>query len=254
MSILNRIKNRLFPSGAVDRVSSHQEVAPDDGNTDLVPVFTPMLAALLLSAEDNKREPLTPEEVSEIRDRATCIMMTAADARELSAGDRGEDIDPENCWHDWQHLRREMDRKPDLDPGPKFDQVRRADPAYQKTIEDARASLDQFREMLPPDGSPRFEAMVKSEVIDGEKSAFLWLANVRFSDSGFVAEFYDIPKTFTDYSDGDELDISEEQVLDWMVNDNGTLHGGFSIRYQREKTPVEERATYDEYIGVTTYA
>ena len=220
----------------------------------LVPVFVPALSATLLSAEDKKGEPLTHDEVIHIRDKSPCIMMAIGDARKMDDSRGYRDIDPENCWYDWQHLRRELGRKPDLDPGPKFNQVRSADPDYQKTIQDARASLGKFRKMLPEDGSPRFDAMVKTEVIEGDHRAFMWLSNTRKVGSGFVAEFFEIPKTFTQRKVGDSLEIAEDFVMDWMVNENGVLHGGYSIRYQRSQLPEDERAEYDAYIGVTRYA
>ena len=107
-------------------------------NEDLVPVFMPTLAAMLIAREDKKGEPLTPEEVIEIRDDAHCIMMAREDAAKMQEK-RGVDIDPENCWYDFQLLRREMGRKPDLDPGPKFNQISSSDPAYQQTITRARS-------------------------------------------------------------------------------------------------------------------
>jgi len=224
------------------------------GDEQLVPVFVPALSAVLLSAEDKKGEPLNHDEVIRIRDKAPCIMMAAADARKMDESRGYRDIDPENCWYDWQHLRREMGRKPDLAPGPKFTQIRSADAEYQKTIQDARASLDQFRGMLPVDGSPRFDAMVKSEIAEGDKRAFMWLSNTRKCGTGFVAEFFEIPQTFTKFKIGDQIELAESSVLDWMVNDRGELHGGFSLRYHRSMLSAVERDSYDEYIGVTKYA
>ena len=96
--------------------------------------------------------------------------------------------------------------------------------------------------------------MVKTEIRQGDNQAFMWLSNVRKSGTGFVAEFFEIPHTFTEYAVGDQFEIAEGSVLDWMVNDNGVLHGGFSIRYQRSGLSADELAAYDEYIGVTEYA
>src|SRR4051794_29064975 len=86
----------------------------------LIPVFVPALGHLLIRAEDEKGEPLTEEEVRHVRDNAPCIMMPIDDARRLDQKRGYHDIDPENCWHDWQHLRAELGRTPDLPPGPKF--------------------------------------------------------------------------------------------------------------------------------------
>lgn len=222
---------------------------------DLVPVFMPSLASVLIAREDKKGEPLTPEEVIEIRDGSRCIMMTRDKAARMEEK-RYVDIDPENCWYEFQMLRRELGRKPDLDPGPKFNQVSSEDPEYQQTVTDAQNTLDQFRAMLPEDGSPmpQAQAMVKTIIEQGENRAFMWLMNTVRDGDGFIAMFFEVPANFTEYAEGDYLRIAAEDVMDWMVNDAGTLHGGFSIRYQRSRTPEAERAEYDEYIGVERYA
>src|SRR5215813_5468270 len=129
----------------------------------LVPVFIPALGPLLVRAEDLKGEPLSHGEVIRLRDKAPCIMMRIEDARKMNESRGYRDIDPENCWFDWQHLRRELGRKPDLDPGPKTNLIQSLAPEYQQTIRDAHATLGQFRDMLPTDGGPRREAMVKTE-------------------------------------------------------------------------------------------
>ena len=220
----------------------------------LVPLFMPALGALLIRAEDLKGDPLSRDEVVEIRDKSVCIMMREDDARKMEESRGYRDIDPENCWHDWQKLRRELGRKPFLDPGAKVNLIRSADPEYLQTIRDAHATLEQFRAMLPDNGDPRPNALVKTEVKDGENKVFLWLANASRSRTGFVAKFFEIPATLTSLQVGDELDVPEESLLDWMVNDNGVLHGGFSIRYYRATLPEADRDEYDRYIGVSRYA
>jgi len=180
-------------------------------------------------------------------------MMEIEDARKLNET-RGFDIDPENCWFDWQHLRRELGRKPDLDPGARTNSMLGSNPEYQQTIRDAHASLDQFRSMLPADGTPRGNAMVKTEIRQGNNKAFMWLSNARIWKGGFIGQFFEIPQAFTSFHVGDQMEITEESLLDWMVNDNGLLHGGYSIRYYRSTIPEAKRAEYDNYIGVTEYA
>ncbi len=217
-------------------------------------VFIPSLASILIHAEDLKGAPLTHDEVVRIRGKSTCIALRAHVAREMDEKRGYRDINPENFWYEWQQLRREMGRKPDLDPGPKFNPVRSSDPEFQQTIEEARASLEEFRRFLPADGGPRWDSLVKTKVKDGEHKAFLWLCNTRKQGDGFVAELFEVPAEFSHYKIGDELEISADALLDWMVNDRGVLFGGFSIRYQRARLPEDERAAYDEYMGVTRYA
>lgn len=219
---------------------------------ELIPLFMPSLASVLINAEDEKGEPLSPDEVIRVRNNSSCIMVSQSRFKKMER-ERGPDIDPENCWYEFQLLRRELGRKPDLDPGPKFNQVSSEDPEYQQTIVDAQDTLDQFRAMLPDDGSPMPNAMVKTTIEEGENRAFMWLMNAVCDGDDFIAMFFEVPQNFTDYAEGDSLRIAAQDVMDWMVNDGGTLHGGYSIRYQRARIPEEERAEYDQYIGVARY-
>ena len=70
--------------------------------TELIPLFVPPLAAILASTEQKKGSPLNPAEVMALRDKATCIMMTTADAEKMD-GSRGyRDVNPQNVWADWR--------------------------------------------------------------------------------------------------------------------------------------------------------
>jgi uncharacterized protein YegJ (DUF2314 family) len=220
---------------------------------DLVPVFMPALIALLIHAEDDKAEPLTRDEVESIRDNASCKMAYADVVIRMEESRGYRDIDPENCWHDWQMTRRRMGRKPELDPGPRFDQVRSSDPAYRQTIEDALSTIEQFRQMLPTDGTPRADALVKTKLTDDTNSAFMWLNNTSMDGESFSAELFEVPDTLPNYNVGDRLTVPLDSLLDWMVNDHGLLHGGFSLRYHRDRMNDAEKAEYDQHIGVTDY-
>lgn len=220
----------------------------------LVPVFMPALVTLLVSAEDKKGAPLTKDEIHGIRDNASCVMMDSSDAAKMSAGREYRDIDPENCWHDWQMVRRELGRRPDLDPGPRFDYVQSGDATYQQTIHDARESLTLFRYMLPPDGTPRPDALIKTRLVEGDKSAFMWLNNVAIDGDCFAAELFEVPDTLPSHRVGERHTVTVDDLMDWMVNENGRLTGGFSLRYNRERMSDIEKVDFDRHIGVTEYA
>ncbi len=224
-----------------------------DGD-DLVPVFMPALVVLLVHAEDQKGAPLTNDEVHLIRDNGTCVMMGADAAGRMDDSRGYRDIDPENCWHDWQMARRDMGRKPDLDPGPRFNQVRSSELAFQQTIQDARDSIEQFRAMLPSDGTPLVCALIKIKLVDGDHSAFMWLNNTAIDGDHFTAELFEVPDTLPSHSVGDRHTVAVADLMDWMVNDNGLLTGGFSLRYHRAGLSDAEKADFDQHIGVTQYA
>jgi uncharacterized protein YegJ (DUF2314 family) len=137
---------------------------------------------------------------------------------------------------------------------PVFMAIRDSDPAFQQTVRDAQASLSEFRRLLalrqPPAGYP----CVKSRLVDGEERAFIWLLVVRTKGTSFITTVFEIPPEFANYQVGDEVEVSQEAVADWMVNDDGVLYGGFSLRYQRSLLAKDKQAWFDEHIGVTRYA
>jgi hypothetical protein len=69
-------------------------------------VFIPPLVTVLAHAEAQKPGPLTEAEVLAIRDRSVCSMLPEEQARALIA-QRGPDIDPDDCWADWQQIHEE---------------------------------------------------------------------------------------------------------------------------------------------------
>lgn len=218
---------------------------------DLIPVFIPALSALLIDAEDRKSEPLTSDEVLSIRDGASCIMMTRGEAAKLAETRGYFDLDPENCWYDWQMLRRELGRKPDLDVGARVDMFQSSDTKYQECVVKARATLDEFRDLVSLHSA--YSCLIKTELHDGRGNGLVWLFNTKIDGNDFIAELFEVPPTVSLLQVGQEFRVATDDVIDWMVNLDGILHGGYSLRYHRAKLPTEERSAFDQHIGVTKY-
>ncbi len=68
--------------------------------------FTPSLTSILRRAELRKGSALTEAEVLEIKDNSTAIAVTPEIAREMDEKRGHRDIDPDNCWVEWQALRK----------------------------------------------------------------------------------------------------------------------------------------------------
>jgi hypothetical protein len=70
----------------------------------------PSLVATLLNREQAKGSPLTEEEVLAIRDTAPSVAVTREEAAKVDEGRGYLDIDPENCWAEWQRARIELNQ------------------------------------------------------------------------------------------------------------------------------------------------
>lgn len=68
----------------------------------------PSLVATLVNRERTKGSPLTEEEVLQIRDNLEAIAVPPDVARKMDESRGYLDINPENCWDEWQQARKEL--------------------------------------------------------------------------------------------------------------------------------------------------
>lgn len=81
-----------------------------DPNSDpLVPVFVPALVTLLKNREAEKGQPLTEDEVDDVRGTATVVVVKRSRAEEMARSRGFADLDPVNLWSEWQAARSRND-------------------------------------------------------------------------------------------------------------------------------------------------
>lgn len=75
---------------------------------DTILVIIPSLVAQLLHAEQEKGAPLSEAEVLSIRDNSDCVAIHPDDLHAFVEQRGYEDIDPEQCWEQWQQARIDL--------------------------------------------------------------------------------------------------------------------------------------------------
>ena len=78
----------------------------DSDNLVIYPM--PSLVATLLNREQAKGSPLTEAEVLEIRDSCPATAVPIDVAEKIDAERGYKDIDPEQCWEQWQEARKSL--------------------------------------------------------------------------------------------------------------------------------------------------
>ena len=146
---------------------------------------------------------------------------------------------------------------------PIFRAINEDDPDIRAAHARAAATIDDFRELVKKGGGGQFMAKLRfrdpdlSDQTGEDHFFFLWLSEVFYHpvEGMFSGVFFEVPEGFEKYHPvGKRLGFDPEDVFDWMVNENGRLHGGFTIRVTRARLKTEEeKASYDEYIGVSSY-
>ena len=129
------------------------------------------------------------------------------------------------------------------------------DSAIAEAAKAANASLPSFRELLANGPEPDVPPIVKTYFPDPEGGGmWLWLSVDEVKEAGFNASVFEAPPEFPDLSRGSRHFIPNEKVADWAAIIEGVMHGGYSLRLQRDRLPEHERASYDRYIGASSYA
>lgn len=141
---------------------------------------------------------------------------------------------------------------------PLFIAVKSKDPEFAQAIKQSQASLPVFRALLAVPEHARSTGairMVKTRIVEGSESMWLWLNVETDKSNGFTASVFEAPPEFPDLKPGAVRTIQDSEVADWaVIDDNGLVNGGYSLRLQRARRPEVERAAYDSYIGAKTYA
>lgn len=129
--------------------------------------------------------------------------------------------------------------------------------ALTLSVERARDSLGSFRSAFknPQYSSAMFLAKTKFEDQNDPGSyAHLWLLVKDVLDDVVFCSVCESPEGFGGVEEGQTYVLTDDKVEDWMINDDGRLFGGFSIRLQRSLLPEEERDEFDKYIGINNYS
>ena len=94
------------PSRVVELGPKPHSAMSDSNNLMIYPM--PSLVATLLNREKAKGSPLTEAEVLEIRDSCPSVAVPIDVAVKIDAERGYKDIDPEQCWEQWQVARKNL--------------------------------------------------------------------------------------------------------------------------------------------------
>jgi uncharacterized protein YegJ (DUF2314 family) len=145
---------------------------------------------------------------------------------------------------------------------PRFIAIRNDDPEMQQAYSRAGATVALFQQFVERPGEHiccaklRFRDPDFSAELGEDRFLYLWLTSVQYhgAERLFSGAFFEVPAEFTKWHQvGERLGFEADDIFDWMVNDAGRLHGGFTLRVVRSHLPDHDRAAYDDHTGVTVW-
>ncbi len=86
---------------------------------------------------------------------------------------------------------------------------------------------------------------------------YIWLTHVVYhlEEKLLSGVFFEVPTELQKWHQvGQRLGFEADDVFDWMVNDNGHVRGGFTLRVTRSRLGTDsEKAEFDNYSGIISY-
>lgn len=122
------------------------------------------------------------------------------------------------------------------------------DPSMEAAFAQARRSLDEFKALLAAPNSTRtFAALkVRFTLPDGQQD--IWVDNISYENGQFHGLMGDdLPALRLEFGEGVEVPV--EDILDWMIVEDGKLIGGFTIRLAYSRMTPEEKQFFLDDAG-----
>ncbi|WP_231459749.1 YegJ family protein [Pedobacter sp. Leaf132] len=118
-------------------------------------------------------------------------------------------------------------------------------------IEKAKLTLWYFEESLANPQAHHAYFSVKVHIIDGENGEHIWLTEPHFDAEGnLYGTVGNEPVNVNTVKLNQKIGIDRNLISDWMTIENGKLIGGYTIRAIRDGVPENERAAFDNSIGL----
>ena len=126
-----------------------------------------------------------------------------------------------------------------------------ADAELDAAIEQARASLEDFlAKITTPHPDRSFVAVKVRFVPPGESVQDIWVDEVTYTGGvlrGLMGD--DIPSLRLEA--GEMIRVAEEDIVDWMIVEDGKMVGGYTIRLAVQRMSPEEREQFLETLDYT---
>lgn len=124
--------------------------------------------------------------------------------------------------------------------------VLESDPEMAAAIEQARASLDEAIAAVPNRDEGHLDVLVKAGfATPDDGTEYLWLVVEGYDDGVFHTWVGNVPAYTDEVAYDDEIDITAEQISDWMVVEDGVMRGGYTTRLIVARMTDEERAAFE---------
>ena len=125
------------------------------------------------------------------------------------------------------------------------------DPEMNDAIKGARATLDDFLNLIQTGGFGGSDPSVKVAVPYGaDNREHIWMGDFQMAaDGSFEATVANAPVNISGMNLGDRYAFNRDQISDWMYFDNNKIHGAYTLRAMLPRMSAEQAAGFREALA-----
>ena len=126
------------------------------------------------------------------------------------------------------------------------------DKTMNAAIQEARDTLPLFIAALqsPSPGQTGFSIKAKFPYGNDDSAEHMWLSGLSYNGSVFEGKLDNEPIYIDGLHQGEVVSVSEANVTDWIIIDDGILLGGFTIHVIRDGMTEKDRQQFDQDMGI----
>jgi len=114
------------------------------------------------------------------------------------------------------------------------------DTVMNAAMDEARSTLPAFLNEME---AGRGDFSVKVPVKDAGYTEHMWMANIRLAGGKFHGQIANEPVTVKTVKLGDRYSIEKVSISDWMIQRDGGIYGGYTLRVMLDDLPGEQAAS-----------
>jgi uncharacterized protein YegJ (DUF2314 family) len=122
--------------------------------------------------------------------------------------------------------------------------VQGGDPEMEQARNTARARLPEFWAIYDNPAGEEEDLALKVEISDAGGTEFFWASPIEKRDGKIYGIINNDPNIVESVEFGDEVEIPEDKIADWMYMKAGKMHGNFTMRPLLKQMPAAEAEQY----------
>lgn len=128
--------------------------------------------------------------------------------------------------------------------------VSKNDPGLATAMQKARETLPAFLKLAaaPQAGAEGFA--VKVAIREGDNAEYFWIFPFEPKGDAFTGKLNNTPRTVRTVKNGDTLNFSKGEIVDWMYMDKGAMKGNYTACAMLKKGTQKDRDAFKKRFGL----